>query len=56
MIQFSLSEKVLEVDLYCVGKDHPEYKKVLLTMEEMRDAVCGSKQLFESTLEWFMRG
>lgn len=50
------AEKVLEVDLYCVGEDYPEYKKVLLIVEEMRNAVHGSKPLSESSLEYFMRG
>lgn len=49
------AEKVLEIDLYCVGEDNPEYKRVLLIVEEMRDVVRGSKPLSESSLEWFMR-
>lgn len=40
---------MFHVDLYCVGEDHPEYKKVLMIMEEMRNAICGSKPVFESS-------
>lgn len=50
------AEKVLGVDLCCVGEDHPEYKKVLVIAEEMRNSLRISEPLNESSLEWFMRG
>ncbi|KAJ5823948.1 hypothetical protein N7447_006288 [Penicillium robsamsonii] len=49
------TEKMLEVDLYCVGDDHPEYRKTLTTAQVMRRAVSLPEPISESTLEWFMK-
>ncbi|KAJ5503599.1 hypothetical protein N7463_006473 [Penicillium fimorum] len=48
-------EKIMEVDLYCVGKDHPEYRKMLTIAEVIRRAVSVPEPISEGTVEWFMK-
>jgi hypothetical protein len=41
-------EKEVEVDYYCLGKDHPDYPKEVRVLEQLR-AVAKSKKPFHYT-------
>lgn len=47
------AKKELEVDRYCLGKDHPDYRKELKIIGKLRAAVKNSKPLDESVTEWY---
>ncbi|KAL4779641.1 hypothetical protein BJX76DRAFT_361620 [Aspergillus varians] len=48
-----LAKKELEVDLYCVGEDHPDYKKGLEVMGLLKAAAEGSEPIPDSVTKWY---
>jgi hypothetical protein len=47
------AEKELEVDRYCVGEDHPDYRKELEMVDRLRAAAETLLPFDESITEWF---
>lgn len=47
------AEKELEVDLYCVGEDHPDSVKELNVVERLRAAAENSVPIDECVTDWF---
>lgn len=47
------AEKEIELDIYCVGQDHPDYEKEAEMVNLLREAVCASKPVHSSVIEWF---
>ncbi|XMA13710.1 hypothetical protein WAI453_006501 [Rhynchosporium graminicola] len=47
------AEKELEVDAYCIGKDHPDYLEELQTVTQLRLAAESSQPFDCSTIDWF---
>ena len=49
----SWTEKMLEVDRYCIGEDHPEYKQLQLIAGCMKKAIGASQPIPENAMEYF---
>lgn len=47
------AEKELEVDRYCLGEDHPDCRKELEIVGQLRAAVETSNPPDESVTRWF---
>ncbi|KAF7592476.1 hypothetical protein BBP40_000211 [Aspergillus hancockii] len=47
------AEKELEVDRYCIGEDHPDYRKELEMVDRLRAAAETLLPFDESITEWF---
>lgn len=47
------TEKELEIDQYCIGKDHPDYEEEQKTIVQLRAAVESSLPFDESKITWF---
>jgi hypothetical protein len=47
------AEKELEVDCYCVGEDHPDYRKELEIVDRLRAAAEISEPFDECVTKWF---
>jgi hypothetical protein len=52
----SWTEKMLEVDRYCIGEDHPEYRQLRLIADCMRKAIDDSQPIHESAMGYFEEG
>ncbi|PYH76157.1 TPR domain protein [Aspergillus uvarum CBS 121591] len=46
------AEKELELDICCVGRDHPDYEKEAEMVNLLREAVSASKPVHSSVMEW----
>lgn len=47
------AERELEVDRYCLGEDHPDYRKGFEIIGKLKAAVENSEPLDESVTEWY---
>ncbi|KAL4868421.1 hypothetical protein BDV12DRAFT_197294 [Aspergillus spectabilis] len=48
------AQKELDVDSYCVGEDHPDYKKELEIVNRLRAGVERSLPVDNVVAEWFI--
>ncbi|PYI12807.1 hypothetical protein BO99DRAFT_486228 [Aspergillus violaceofuscus CBS 115571] len=46
------AEKELELDICCVGRDHPDYEKEAEMVNLLREAVSASEPVHSSVIEW----
>ncbi|KFY67709.1 hypothetical protein V496_01445 [Pseudogymnoascus sp. VKM F-4515 (FW-2607)] len=50
------AEKEVEVDYYCLGKDHPDYPKEVRVLEQLRAAAKSKKPFHYMQIRWVLGG
>jgi len=48
------AEKEVEIDNYCLGKDHPDYPKEVKVLEQLRAAAKSRKPFHYMQIEWVL--
>jgi len=48
------AEKEVEVDYYCLGKDHPDYPKEVSVLEQLRAAAKSKKPFHYTQIGWVL--
>lgn len=48
------TEKEVEVNVYCLGDDHPDYQKEASVMNQLRDAAKRKKPFHYTHINWIL--